>query len=202
MKKINEKTVEKANKVLRVIIALFVLLSIYIWISTATPWKRVKAENSKQTVSNADSRMENGMETGLEDQGERQTYAAIKGFKVIVKNRKGSSQADTDEQSGDEEDTADPNEFAFPNSYKEKLTEADVRSLTTTKEVQDAINYIYARTGCMFRDEEKRAYYEQFDWYEGRYYVDEMNENPLNYMTELQHENIELLANRRDELNE
>lgn len=194
MKKLSEKTVDTANKILLVIIVLFVLLSVYIWISTASSWKKANAGNSKQSENTADLGMENGMETILEDQSERQSYSAIKGFKINATYREAGNQTNTDEQNADE--------FAFPDSYKEKLTDADVRSLTTVEEVQDAINYIYARTGCIFRDEERKGYYEQFDWYEGRYYVDEMNDNPLNYMTELQHENIDLLAERRNELNE
>ena len=211
MTKQTEIILETANKILPVIIALFVLLTVYVWITTAPPWKRVNAAKGKQIESAADLGLENEMESRFEDEG--QTYSAIKGFKVSADNtKKGSTQTASygentdeeilDDESTDEENTADADEFAFPNSYKERLTAADVRSLTTKAEVQDAINYIYARTGCMFRDDEKRAYYEQFDWYEGRYYVDEMNENPLNYMTELQHDNIELLAQRRNELNE
>jgi hypothetical protein len=197
MKKVDEKTLEMANKILLVVILLFAFLSVYIWITTATPWKTANAGKGDQEENVADLELANGMETGFDDQVERQTFPAVKGFKVSAKNTTDSRQSNTYE-----ENTADTNEFAFPNSYKERLTNEDVRSLTTKKEVQDAINYIYARTGCMFRDEERKAYYEQFDWYEGSYFVDEMNDNPLNYMTEIQHDNIDLLAQRRNELNE
>lgn len=202
MKKVSEKTVEMANKILLVVILVFALLSVYIWITTATPWKTGNIGKGNQVENVADSELENEMETEFYDQGEKQTYAAVKGFKVSAERTKDNRQSNANGENADDESTANTDEFAFPNSYKERLTNADVRSLTTKKEVQDAINYIYARTGCMFRDEEKKAYFEQFDWYEGSYFVDEMNDNPLNYMTELQHENIELLAQRRNELTE
>lgn len=200
MGKLIERTVETVNIVLRVVIPVFLIFAVFIRISTIAPAKEADPE-AISAESAAD--MEDGDAAGIEGSDgqyaagayEKKEYGTIEGFTVNAKNAKKSAEKQTDE------DPADEDEFMFPDSYMEKLSASDVRKLETVAEVQDAINYIYARAGCMFQDEEKQAYFEQFDWYEGNYSVDEMNQNPLEYMSEVQYKNIELLAKRRSKLN-
>ena len=193
MKQLSRRTIKKVNIILFLIILLFLILSAAIWISTAAPGKR------KNTVDNvpADAAigLENITESDFEQQQDiQQNYQKISGFKINVK----SGIASEDDNSDGE--ITDDDEFIFPDSYQEELTESDAKKLKTAKEVQDAINYIYARSGCIFGDEEVQNYFEKFSWYNGRYSVQDMNQNPLDYMTEVQYQNIQILAKRRRKL--
>ena len=204
MKKINDRTVETANKALRVIILLFLIFTVYIWISTVTLGRHTKHAAENEEENTIDTEMD--IESEMEEQTVYQKYDTMPGFKISANDINAMPETDlSPEITDDTSNNADLNEtdnFAFPNSYNEVLTTAEINTLQTTEEVQDAINYLYARSGCIFGNEEIQAFFETFDWYEGRYHVDEMNQNPLNYMTEIQYQNIELLAKRRNELNE
>lgn len=52
----------------------------------------------------------------------------------------------------------------FPDSSTAEINSEDLKKLSD-EELRYAVNEIYARHGYIFKDDQLRTYYEQYDWY-------------------------------------
>ena len=86
---------------------------------------------------------------------------------------------------------AQPSDYIFFDSDVRCLTENEVKKLDS-KNIEYAINEIYARHGYIFKDEELRNYFHEKSWYSGS--VEDMNSIQLN---SYENENLKLLAKYR-----
>ena len=85
----------------------------------------------------------------------------------------------------------------FANSSEMLLSEDSINALSD-ENLRYAINEIYARHGYIFKDEGLRAYYGQFEWYEGTIEADKFSSDMFN---EVEMKNVELLQAERDSRN-
>lgn len=88
------------------------------------------------------------------------------------------------------------NDYIFPNSSFELLTDADVYGMTA-QEVNYAKNEIYARNGRRFNSEELQAYFDAKLWYYGYIEPEDFTESML---SEVEKENVTFLAKVEAEL--
>lgn len=82
----------------------------------------------------------------------------------------------------------------FPHSSTQLLNSWEVEALSNT-DLTYAINEIYARHGYIFKSEELRLYFEQFDWYHGTIPADAFSYEMLN---SIEQQNLDLMASERD----
>ena len=95
------------------------------------------------------------------------------------------------------EDTPDPDPSAgyiFPHSDTGLIGQWELDALTD-RELNYAINEIYARHGYIFRSDELRGYYEQFSWYSGDIPASEFSVDCFN---QVEQQNWNLLVKERD----
>lgn len=104
------------------------------------------------------------------------------------------SLAKTNELEEDEEETIGEDGIIFPNSSKEIIDDDKIEELSD-EDLRFAINEIYARNGYIFRDNELREHFEQFDWYEKTVKPDDFSMNMFN---DVEKENVEKMQNERD----
>ncbi len=86
----------------------------------------------------------------------------------------------------------------FPNSSEEIIDKSKIEELTD-EELQYAINELYARNGYIFKDDELRAYYEKYDWYEQTVKPDDFS---LDLFNDVEKENIDTMQKERDSRNQ
>lgn len=82
----------------------------------------------------------------------------------------------------------------FPHSSTQLLNSWEVEGLSDT-DLTYAINEIYARHGYIFKSEELRLHFEQFDWYHGTIPADAFSYEMLN---SIEQQNLNLMAGERD----
>ncbi|MCD8083529.1 MAG: YARHG domain-containing protein [Clostridiales bacterium] len=82
----------------------------------------------------------------------------------------------------------------FPNSSTERISEAAVRALSD-EDLRYAINELYARHGYIFKDDELRAYYEKYSWYNKTVRPENFSENLFN---SIEKENMKILLKERE----
>lgn len=82
----------------------------------------------------------------------------------------------------------------FPHSSTQLLSSWEVEALSDA-ELTYAINEIYARHGYIFKSEELRRHFEQFDWYHGTIQADDFSYGMLN---SVEQQNLDLMAKERD----
>ncbi len=82
----------------------------------------------------------------------------------------------------------------FANSSEKVISKKDIKKLNND-ELQQAINEIYARRGYIFKDEEKVAYYEQYDWYVKEINADEFS---IELFNDIERKNVEKLQKERE----
>lgn len=70
-------------------------------------------------------------------------------------------------------------DYILPMSDRIYLTEDDLKALTQD-ELRLARNELYARHGRLFKDQELQAYFNRFDWYDGRIAPDQFSDSMLN----------------------
>ncbi len=100
--------------------------------------------------------------------------------------------SDLDEPTEDEEIHEEG--IVFPESSTRALTESEI-ALLTDEEIQRAINELYARNGYTFKDETKRAFYEQYSWYEPTVSPEDFS---MALFNSVEKENVEMLQKERD----
>lgn len=69
-----------------------------------------------------------------------------------------------DSDKDDESETTAEEGIIFPNSSEEVISMDKIHALSD-EDLQKAINEIYARAGYIFDDDDKKSYYEKYDWY-------------------------------------
>lgn len=89
-------------------------------------------------------------------------------------------------------DLEEDDEYIFPNSDTEYLTDEDVSDLTAD-ELALARNEIIARHGRIFTDERYKSYFESKSWYEGTVQPEEFDANYENELNDIEKANIELI---------
>jgi hypothetical protein len=94
------------------------------------------------------------------------------------------------ENSGNDFDNL--NEYIFPNSGVEYLTDTDLEGLSA-EELALARNEIIARHGRMFTEEKYKSYFESKSWYEGTISPDKFDANYENELNDIEKTNIELI---------
>lgn len=82
----------------------------------------------------------------------------------------------------------------FPHSSTQLLNSWEVEALSNA-DLTYAINEIYARHGYIFKSEELRLHFEQFDWYHGTIPADAFSYEMLN---SIEQQNLDLMAKERD----
>lgn len=70
-------------------------------------------------------------------------------------------------------------DYILPMSDRGYLTEDDLKTLSKD-ELRLARNELYARHGRLFKDQELQAYFNTFDWYDGRIAPDKFSDSMLN----------------------
>ncbi len=83
-------------------------------------------------------------------------------------------------------------EYIFPNSDVEYLTDTDVEGLPAD-ELSLARNEIIARHGRVFTDEKYKSYFESKSWYEGTVEPDKFDANYEDELNHIEKSNIELI---------
>lgn len=85
----------------------------------------------------------------------------------------------------------------FPNSSEEVIGSAEIESLTD-EELRYAINELYAKHGYIFKDDELKAYYEKYNWYDPSIKSDDFSMDMFN---DVEKENVETMQKERDSRN-
>lgn len=170
------KVESSAGKI--VIIVLAVIASIVIIVSGRAIRKSeaANAENGNDSYTYEDDYDDDYEEYEADDYGyayEDDTYDSYENDVAYAENE---DYAYTNEEEWYEEDTLG---FVFPNSDSTYLDGSELEGLSA-EECRIGRNEIYARHGRIFQDDALRAYFEQFDWYEGIYDADEFDESVLN----------------------
>lgn len=106
----------------------------------------------------------------------------------------GTHSGDTAYKKGCYDDYAD--DFIFPGSDEEYLSESDVEDLDQA-DTQQAINEIYARHGRIFQKDPYKSYFAACEWFKPTYTADEFKDEWFN---EYETKNIQLLSSHRDDL--
>lgn len=91
---------------------------------------------------------------------------------------------DDDYEDYEDEESSD---FILPNSSDEYLTASDVEDLSS-RELSIARNEIYARHGRLFESEKLQDYFDDMDWYDGRY--EDVTDDEL---SQIEKDNIKLI---------
>lgn len=97
----------------------------------------------------------------------------------------------------DEEKEVGEEGIIFPNSSEEIIAESDIDELSD-EELRYAINELYARHGYIFKDDELRSYYNQFEWYEEKVNPGDFSTNLFN---DTEKKNAETMQKERDSRN-
>lgn len=85
----------------------------------------------------------------------------------------------------------------FPDSSKTSISSEEIAELSD-EELRYAINEIYARKGYIFKDDQLRAHYEQYDWYEKKVKADQFS---MDMFSEVERKNVEAMQKERDKRN-
>lgn len=157
-------------------LGLIIIVAIIVWFfNSAFPLLEESLHSTGSTVSSADTaRTEPPAEEEMDVSGEE---ADISGEESDISGK----------------DLLDQG-FIFPNSDLDRIDQREIEVLSD-RDLTYAINEIYARHGYIFRSDELREYYEQFDWYAGKIPSAEFSDSNFN-QTELQ--NLALLVGERD----
>lgn len=103
--------------------------------------------------------------------------------------------AETEETEENEEDEVMGEEgIIFPNSSDELIDESDI-SILSDEELRYAINELYAKHGYIFKDDQLKAYYEKYEWYDPSVKPDDFSVDLFN---DVEKENIEAMQKERD----
>lgn len=97
----------------------------------------------------------------------------------------------------EEEEEVGEEGVIFPNSSDEIISESDIDELTD-EELRYAINELYARHGYIFKDDELRTYYNQFDWYEEKVKPGDFT---MSLFNDVERKNVEAMQKERDSRN-
>ena len=89
------------------------------------------------------------------------------------------------------------NEFIFPYSDSQLISQADAYYLSDTQ-LRIAINEIYARHGRIFKDNELKNYFESLSWYYGVYEPAEFDKIQDSLLNDIEKENIKTLVKERE----
>ncbi len=92
-------------------------------------------------------------------------------------------------------------EYIFPNSDVEYLTDTDIEGLSA-EELSLARNEIIARHGRIFTDEKYKSYFESKSWYEGTVEPDKFDANYEDELNDIEKANIELIKKYEISLND
>lgn len=108
-------------------------------------------------------------------------------------------ESDVAEETPDEIEEPEMGEegIIFPNSSEEIIDKGKIEELTD-EELRYAINELYARNGYIFKDDELRAYYEKYDWYEQTVKPDDFS---LDLFNDVEKENLDTMQKERDSRN-
>lgn len=108
---------------------------------------------------------------------------------------------DTQEVSGKEikEDDINEEEYIFPYSDKEYLTDADMESLTE-EQLGFARNEIFARHGRIFTEEKYKEYFEEKSWYKGTVEPEVFDSNYEKELNKIEKANVEVIKNYEEKL--
>ena len=106
--------------------------------------------------------------------------------------------ADTVTEDEEEENSVVGEEgIIFPDSSEKVIDSTEIESLSD-EELRYAINELYAKHGYIFKDDELKAYYEKYDWYDPSVESDDFSMDILN---DVEKENIEAMQKERDSRN-
>ena len=96
------------------------------------------------------------------------------------------------------EETVDEEDYVFPHSDTELLTEEDLQG-KDQQQLRMGINEIYARHHCTFKTEEVKNYFEAKKWYSGDENLtsDLMNGHMSEYFNEVELKNISFIQAHR-----
>ena len=101
------------------------------------------------------------------------------------------------EESNNENDSEAENGMIFPDSSTVEINSEDLKKLSD-EELRYAVNEIYARHGYIFKDDQLRTYYEQYDWYKETVKPEDFSDSVFN---ETEKRNIQTLQRERDARN-
>ena len=96
-------------------------------------------------------------------------------------------------EEGEEEETGEAG-VIFPYSSERVVDESAAKELSD-EDLRYAINELYARHGYIFKDEELKAYYSQFEWYDGTVKSDDFTMEMFN---DIEKENVQILQKERE----
>lgn len=86
-------------------------------------------------------------------------------------------------------------DYIFPNSATQLLTEADLQG-KTVQELRIGRNEIYARHGRKFNDATLQSYFDSKSWYHGTIEADDFNEDTL---TEIEKQNADFIRSHESQ---
>ena len=97
-------------------------------------------------------------------------------------------------ESDKENDSNSENGMIFPDSSEVEIASADIKKLSD-EDLRYAVNEIYARHGYIFKDDQLRTYYEQYDWYKETVKPEDFSDSVFN---EVEKRNVQMLQQERD----
>lgn len=107
-----------------------------------------------------------------------------------------STKEDTSDDEGEEDEESDYSgeDYIFPDSSDEDISESDIEGLSN-EDLRIAINEIYARHGYTFpNNEEMRNYFQGQDWYEAD---PDMDDQKKVKMSKTEKKNLDKMASER-----
>ncbi len=104
----------------------------------------------------------------------------------------GGGGSDSDSNGGSAGSSYSSNDYIIPDSDSRRLTNSDVSGLSQ-REIQYAINEIYARHGAEFTDPDVQAYFNSKDWY----YAYQSKDAAQDDFSQIELDNVDLLSEYR-----
>ena len=117
--------------------------------------------------------------------------------KLAAASETQKAEQENKEESNNENASEAENGMIFPDSSTVEITSEELKKLSD-EELRYAVNEIYARHGYIFKDDQLRTYYEQYDWYKETVKPEDFSDSVFN---ETEKRNIQTLQQERDARN-
>lgn len=117
--------------------------------------------------------------------------------KLAAASETKKAEQENKEESSNENASEAENGMIFPDSSTAEINSEDLKKLSD-EELRYAVNEIYARHGYIFKDDQLRTYYEQYDWYKETVKPEDFSDSVFN---EVEKRNIQTLQRERDARN-
>lgn len=105
-----------------------------------------------------------------------------------------TTETENKQENTKENESESENGMIFPNSSEVEIASEDIKKLSD-EDLRYAVNEIYARHGYIFKDDQLRTYYEQYDWYKETIKPEDFSDSVF---SDVEKRNVQALQKERD----